>query len=112
MDAVDDFLTKTKYKKSHADSERARYWSIRNAVIAHLGGECECGETDIKKLRVHHVKPHLRGGYKSFSGAEILREWKRIIAGEIPAKLCCEECHVNTEHNGNTNELKKEKKCG
>ena len=107
MDAVDDFLNKTKSKKSHAEREKARYWRIRTAVIEYLGGKCGCGETDIGKLEVHHTTPHLRGGYKTFSGAEILREWKRIIAGEVPAKLCCKDCHLKTEHNGNTCELKR-----
>lgn len=99
--------------KADADRHKRMYWKVRLAVIAYLGGKCFwCLETDITKLEVHHKTPTLKGGWKKVEGGgwAIIREWKAIMAGEIEARLCCKECHVLHEHDGNTNALKKVKK--
>lgn len=104
------------FEKRMANAEKKRqwmkrrYWEVRLAVIAYLGGECiHCHTTDIKVLEVHHDPPRLEGGYKNTCGGEILKEWLRITRGEVKAKLVCNQCHVPMEHEGNTNSLKKVK---
>ena len=106
------FLKKATAAKRHAEEEKRRYWRIRNAVIDYLGGECHhCHSTDHTNFEIHHLEPTLCGGYKNVvgGGAAILREWKRILRGEVKARLCCKDCHRYIEHNGNPCELKERK---
>lgn len=105
---TEELNSKLRRAKKHAETEKRRYWKVRNEVISYLGGRCPCcGETNSSKLEIHHDPPRLTGGYKGCNGAAIIREWKDIMAGKVRAKLCCHEYHIKVEHNGNTNELKK-----
>lgn len=92
--------------KRHNDIETARYWKVRLATIEYLGSKCDCGESDISKLEIHHVVPTLMGGYKGVNGNVKLKEWRAILDGKVKAKLYCHDCHINKGHNGNTNALK------
>jgi hypothetical protein len=111
--SLDALQVKLDRAKADAVRHKRMYWKVRLAVIAYLGGKCFwCGETDIARLEVHHRIPTLRGGWKKIEGGgwAIIREWKAIMAGTIEARLCCKDCHVPCEHEGNTNALKKVKK--
>ena len=90
-----------------ADRHKKLYWSLRLQVIAYLGGHCDCGESEISKLDIHHVEPHLE---HKRPGGQRIQFWRDILAGKAKAKLCCRDCHVNNEHDGNTNALKLVKK--
>jgi hypothetical protein len=111
--SLDALQVKLDRAKADAVRHKRMYWKVRLAVIAHLGGKCFwCDETDITKLEVHHTVPTLRGGWKKIEGGGwyIMKEWKAIIEGKIEARLCCKKCHVDHEHDGNTNALKIVKK--
>jgi hypothetical protein len=90
--------------KKQADYERKRYAEIREWAIAALGGKCvHCGSTE--NLEIHDIIPVLQGrGYRS--GWSTVKRWKVLIP-QGKMRLCCRECHVPVEHNGNTNALKK-----
>jgi hypothetical protein len=106
MDEMERLNSKLRYIETKKRCDKRRYWKVRMEVIKYLGGKCACGESDVSQLEIHHEPPLLR---KRRPGGERIKEWRQIIAGVVPAKLCCHKCHINDEHNGNTNELKKVK---
>lgn len=114
MNALQQLDAKLNKAKANAIYQKARYWKIRMDVIAYLGGRCECGESDVSKLEIHHDPPLLysvkRNGISrgQRSGEARIREWKEILEGKHKSKLVCHDCHIKYEHNGNTCALKGE----
>ena len=103
MDEPTRLNSKLRYIETRKRSDKRRYWKVRMEVIEYLGGKCACGESDIEQLEIHHITPLLK---KPRPGGERIQEWRRIIAGVVPAKLCCHKCHIDVEHEMNTNKLK------
>lgn len=92
-------------RAKHAASERARYWRIRMWAIETLGGKCPyCGTTE--NLEIHHKDPLLCSGSSGGRrGNRIMKDWLTLIPQGKMA-LCCDKCHAEYEHGGNTNALK------
>jgi len=90
-----------------ADRHKKLYWKLRMQVIEYLGGKCACGCSNLSNLDIHHVDPQLE---RKRPGGQRMKFWRDILAGKAKAKLCCRDCHVNNEHDGNTNALKLVKK--
>jgi hypothetical protein len=105
-DPLHELQKKLDKAKRKADYNRIEYWKLRIKVIVFLGGKCECGETYIKNLEIHHDPPTLKGGYKNVNGWDIMKEWKGILSGKVSAKLYCRECHLKYGHGGSTYNLR------
>lgn len=106
---LDDLMRKLGKAKRDADYQRARYAKIRAWALHELGDVCfYCHGT--KDLEIHDLEPVFEGRGKR-RGWTTLKRWLTLIP-QGKMRLVCRECHVEHEHNGNTNELKKVKRDG
>lgn len=86
----------------HSERQKAYYLRERAWAINELGGKCmHCGRTD--NLEIHHKEPKLR---HTTPGGTTIRDWRQLIP-QGKMTLSYEDCHVENEHDGNTNSLKK-----
>lgn len=101
MEALNVKLAKSEKKNR---LERERYRRIRNWALAELGGKCfYCQGTE--ELEIHDIVPVYEGHGKR-RGGTTLKRWQTLIP-QGKMRLVCRECHVDVEHQGNTNGLKK-----
>ena len=89
-----------------AECQRARYARIRAKAISDLGGVCfYCKGTN--NLEIHDIEPVLEGRGQR-RGWTTMKRWIELIP-QGKMRLVCRDCHVEEEHLGNTNLLKKKK---
>lgn len=99
---MSDLLSPDQMKKiRNAEIERARYRRIRDWAVKELGGECpHCHRTD--HLEIHHKEPKMA---HRLPGNVVIKHWRELIP-QGKMKLSCSDCHIEHEHDGNTNSLK------
>jgi len=100
---MDELLSKKQLKAiRHAECERERYRLIRGWAVNALGGKCMyCERTD--HLEIHHNEPKYA---HRLPGNVVIKHWRELIP-QGKMRLSCADCHVEHEHDGNTNTLKR-----